>query len=238
MPNELDRSTPMALLQSALDKGLMPDQLGKLLDLQERWERNQAAKEFALSITGFQADMPAVEKLRPVYGKDESKGPQYHFASYDDIMAVAGPILSKHSIVITFDSEPVQTGVKATCRVRVGTHVESTSFTLPMPTIPNANGSQIAGAALSYAKRYALCAALNIHVKGEDTDGEGLQDGLTEKQVEELNDLFDACRAAGSEVNAERFWAYIGCTSMHDLPGSKFELAKWELGRKLKAVKK
>lgn len=241
---QLERSTPpLALLQSAIDKGIMPDQLGKLLDLQERWERNQAAKEFAEAITGFQKDMTKhpITKDKEVRGRAQQgeKGPLlYTFADFADIMAIVQPIAARYGIVITFDSLTAQGALQVICRIRVGTHVESTSFSLPMPVIPNANAAQIAGAALSYAKRYALCAALNIQVKGEDVDGAGIQDGITPEQVKIINELFEECREAGNEVNKPKFFAWLGCTDLNDMPAKDFEKATWELMRKRKAAKK
>lgn len=41
LPNTV---TPSMLLQMAVEKGLGIDQLEKLMDLQERWERNKAKK--------------------------------------------------------------------------------------------------------------------------------------------------------------------------------------------------
>src|SRR5437899_340628 len=86
---------PLALLQAAIDKGMDPDKLGKLMDLAERWEKNQAANTFAEAIRTFQSEMPAVPKGNPVYGKNRDAGPQYHFADFADIMDVAQPILQK-----------------------------------------------------------------------------------------------------------------------------------------------
>lgn len=229
---ERSRPDPMVILERLIDKGVDIDKLKPMMDLVQDYNRQRAAEDFAAAVTRFQGLMPAVEKTNAVYGKNKDLGPQYHFANLCDILDIAQPILTDCGIAVTFDSENVQGGLKAICHVRVGTHVQSTAFTVAMPTIPNANGSQISGAALEYAKRYAMRAALNIRTKGEDNDAQGLHDHLKDEQVAELNGLFDDCRKAGNEVNTEAFWHYIGCTSMNDLPASKFELAKFELNRK------
>ena len=232
----LPKATPLELYQLALRQGLDPDKL--LLDLHDRLEASRAAKEFGEAITRFQALMPPVAKDNPVFGKDKSLGPQYHFADFASIMRVAQPILQECGIAVTFDSLSVQGGIQVTCRVRVGTHVEPTSFTLPMPTIPNANASQLAGAALSYAKRYSFTAALNIRVEGEDNDAQGQDVVIDTDQVRILNELIEECAAAGKPVDTTKFYDWLGCTSMHDMPASVFPKATWELMRKRKAVKK
>lgn len=75
---------PMAIIQAALERGVDHDQLGKLLDLQERHERHRAAETFGDAVADFQRRCPPVHKGRKV----ASMG--YVFASYDDVMAVAG----------------------------------------------------------------------------------------------------------------------------------------------------
>jgi predicted nucleic-acid-binding protein len=243
--NQQERSSrpdPMVILERLIDKGVDIDKLKPMMDMVETYNRQRAAQEFADAITQFQGLMPAVDKKNPVYGKDQSKGPQYYYADFADIMEIARPHLKICGIVVTFDSEPVQAGLKATCRVRVGTHVESTTFTLPMPTIPNANGSQIAGAALQYAKRYAFCAALNISTRDDD-DAQKCVEYLDEKQTAELNNMFDSCRKIGKDVNSQLFWDYIfgedgTKRNMNDMTQKDFARAKWYLGQKIAQGKK
>jgi hypothetical protein len=232
----------MVILERLIDKGVDVDKLKPMMDMVQEYNRNRAAEDFATAITKFQELMPPVEKTNPVFGKNRDAGPQYHFASLSDILEMAQPHLSACRIVVTFDSESVQAGLKVVCRVRVGTHVEQTTFTLPMPTIPNANGSQIAGAALQYAKRYAMCAALNIRTKGEDNDAADQAELLTDEQVAVLNGLFADLREAGAEVNQQLFWEWIHGKGtdkgMHEMLAKDFTRAVDFLDRKRRKVAK
>src|SRR6202035_1152887 len=128
---------PLMLLQSAIEKGIDPEKLGKLMDLVETWNKNRAAEAFANAIRDFQSSCPAVEKSSPVRGKkaaDGSPGPiHYHFAPLEDVMEVAQPHLTACGIVVTWDTCPDGQSLKTTCHVRVGTHVEHTSITIPCP---------------------------------------------------------------------------------------------------------
>ena len=45
--------TPMAMLQVAVEKGASVEQLERLMALQERWEANEAKKEFVAAMTRF-----------------------------------------------------------------------------------------------------------------------------------------------------------------------------------------
>jgi len=235
---ETGLTNELVLIRQMIEKGGSKESLKDVMDFLERLKKNQAENLFADAITKFQSLMPAVEKKNPVYGKNRDLGPQYFFAKYEEIMDIAQPYLKECGIVVSFDTVMESGLMKTTAHVRVGTHVEHVSVALALPSIPNANDSQRAGGALSYGKRYALIAALNIRVMGEDTDAVGLNPGLTGPHVKELNDLFTLCQEANDPVDAQRFWKYIGCESMKDCPDSKFELAKFELNRKLREARK
>ena len=238
--NELDKSNgitnPLVLLQAAIERGLDPDKLGKLMDLAERWEANQAAKEFGEAITRFQSLMPVVTKGNPVF--DRHGNLIYMFADFDDIMEIAQPILSQCGITVTFTTAWASGLMTTTCKVRVGIHFESTPITLGLPAIPNANDAQKAGGALSYGQRYSFKAALNIRIKGEDNDAAGQFEALQPEQIERLNELLSDCREAGSPVDMPRFWGWLECADMHEMRATDFAKAEHELTRKLAKAKK
>lgn len=170
--NDLQPVTdPMQLVALALEKGADPDRLEKLIALQERWERNRAAERFADAITAFQRECPQITERKP------GGGGKYKYAPFEAIFAVIQPLLSRHGIALTFTTRWMDRGLEATCRVRVGTHAEETTVAVRAPgPITTKDGSsvvndtQLDGQALSYAKRYAVCAALNIVCTGEDND--------------------------------------------------------------------
>lgn len=217
-------TNPLVLLKSAIDKGIEPQKLGELMSLAERWEKNRAADKFAQSLTNFQAECPTVFKRRETGGDAKFK---YAFASYDDIMAEAKPLLSLHGIVVTFSTDPAgEKGIKITCHIRVGTHVEDTTLTVPIPAM-SVNDTQRFGAALSYAKRYAFCAALNIVVTDEDDDGARLMDTLTPEEVSQINALLKEKAA-----DTKRFLEWAEADSVEDILREKFAKAVDMLRRK------
>jgi hypothetical protein len=183
---------PMQLFASAIEKGFNGDQLGQLLALQREWKKDQAAEEFARAVTGFQHDMPAITRSRTASVKMKSGGEfQYRYASFDNILKIARPYLDKWGIAVTFDSESLADGraMKITCNIRVGIHTEARTLTLPVAG-GVMNDAQAAGSALSYGKRYSLCAALNIVVTDEDDDASAL-DRITETEAGEMRRIIE-----------------------------------------------
>ena len=58
--------TPMAMLQLAVEKGASVEQLERLMALQERYEANEAKKEFVAAMTQFKEHPLVIEKNKLV----------------------------------------------------------------------------------------------------------------------------------------------------------------------------
>ena len=58
--------TPMAMLQLAVEKGASVEQLERLMALQERYEANEAKKEFVIAMTAFKEHPLVIEKNKLV----------------------------------------------------------------------------------------------------------------------------------------------------------------------------
>lgn len=233
MDTALEKSTgvtnPLVLIQAAIERNIEPAQLEKLMDLEERWVRNRAAEAFGNAVSQFQSLCPIVHKRRQACFDGK---PAYVFASFDDVMRAAGPILADCGLAVTFSTEDVPTGIKVTCRVRHGIHSEATMLHVPIPAM-KVNDTQKFGAALAYAKRYALCAALNIVVSDEDDDAvtAGL-DTITLDDVGTINDLI-----AEKGVSLDRFLAWAKVPSLDQLPKDQLPKALDMLRRKKAGVK-
>jgi hypothetical protein len=219
----------MQMIAEAIRRGLSVADLKGLFDLQERFERNQAAQKFADALTAFQSKMPQVDKW-----KEGAKG-AYKYAPYESIMEQAKPILVECGIVITFTTKQTERGIDCTCRVRVGTHSETTELFMPTPAGNNMiNVSQNQGITLSYAKRNALKAALNIVERGEDVDGSMLGDCINKEQIAELLGLVEQIKQAGIAFDFVRFKQYLNVEKLEELPQRELPKAVAALRDKLK----
>ncbi len=213
--------------------------LERMTDLVERWRKEQAAEEFSRAITGFQSEMPMVRKWRSTAAKEGSDF-KYKFASYDDVMRVAGPLLAKYKIVVTFDTAPPdKPGICGVCHIRVGRHVETSTLYLPIPQM-KANEVQRFLGAVKYFQRGLLCMALNIVTTDEDNDAATQFAGLTDEQVLQIEELLAECKDAGQPVDMKAMYAWLaeeaktGIAGIDDVPQSAFELFKKTLERKVK----
>ncbi len=173
---ELASKSPAHTLALAIEKGISPDVLNKLLDVQERWEANQAHKEFVVSMTAFKASAPAVLKKASEVNFETSKGrTQYKYANLGDIVQEITSNLSKHELSASWETnQDDKDRVVVTCHItHARGHRESVTLRGPADMSGNKNPIQAIGSAVTYLQRYTLLAALGLVTADQDDDGVG-----------------------------------------------------------------
>lgn len=228
----ISATNPLAILASAVERGADPDQLDKLLALQERYESNEAAKAFAEALTTFQAKCPVIMKKREAKIVGNRSSYSYNFASYDDVMRQILPLLTECGLALSFSTTNQDKGIRVTLKIRHGTHVEDHTLDVPVPAM-NVNDTQRYGAALSYAKRYALCAALNIVTTGEDDDAESAVEPITDQQSLEIEAYCDE-----HNIDVQAFVAWLGVKAIADIPAERLDTAWSGLNAKVRGGKR
>jgi hypothetical protein len=98
----------------------------------------------------------------------------YLYVTLDALLDVVNPILIAHDLVWVTKPTITETGQPA-LRYRL-THVPSGEFEEDVMPLMGATDSQGVGSALTYARRYALLAVLNL-APGADDDGAGASAG-------------------------------------------------------------
>lgn len=125
-----------------------------------------AEAEFATALAAFQAELPTVSKDQTARAGSYS----YSFADLTKITEAALPLLARHGLSWTAMPTLVpDLGFVLHCSLlHVGGHREDGNYPLPDQS---KHSAQEIGSALTYARRYALCAATGIAPGGEDDDG-------------------------------------------------------------------
>ena len=120
-------------------------------------------QEWSAAWVAAWAELPAIEKKRTVKTDRFS----YSYADLADVLSSVRPVLAKHGLAVSQSVVPVDGGVGVETRV---TH-RSGGYEVYGPTVvPGGGSAQQAGAAITYARRYGLAAALGIATE-DDTDG-------------------------------------------------------------------
>lgn len=167
--------TPMELLNMAVAKGADLAQLEKLMDLQERWEKNEARKAFVSAMTAFKATPPVILKNKQVSFSTAKGITEYKHATLDQVSQIIGEALSAVGISHRWEVDQLEGGaVKVTC---VLTHSLGHSERVPMQAGLDQSGGknniQALGSVVTYLQRYTLLSAAGMAVKDQDDDARG-----------------------------------------------------------------
>ena len=164
--------TPMQMLQIAVSKGADLAQLEKLMELQERWEKNEARKAYNSAFAAFKSEAVVVIKNVPITD-GPLKGKKY--ADLFGAVDAATPMLSKHGLAATWKiTKDEKDWIEVTCTLtHVDGHSESASFGGPPDSGGAKNAMQARASTLSYVQRYTFLAVTGLAAGGTDDDGNG-----------------------------------------------------------------
>lgn len=155
-----------------LDPNADISKLEKMLDMQERILNRNAEQAFAADFAAMQSELPRIARNGTIEIKKDGRLIQSTpFAKLEDINDGVRPTLQKYGFGVSFSISQNGALLTVTAKLlhRLG-HSESTSISLPIDTTGSKNAVQGNGSTVSYGKRYAMCALLNIST-GDDTDG-------------------------------------------------------------------
>lgn len=220
--------TPMDMLNQAVNTGANIETLTQLMNLQERWEANQARKAFDEAMAEAKAEIPVINKNRTV-GFDSKRGgtsTNYRHEDLAEIARTVDPILASHGLSYRYRSEQEGGTIRVTCIVshRDG-HSEEVTLSAGSDNTGNKNSIQAVGSTITYLQRYTLKAALGLAASADD-DGQSSDKSaeelalITGEQVEILRDLI-----LSLDVNESRFLAHIGLPDMASIGAKNFDAA-------------
>jgi hypothetical protein len=168
-------NSPAAMMLQAMAQGASLEQVEKMMDLQDRWERREAEKAFNEALAGFKAEAVEVLKRKSVeFTTRDGDTTSYKHAELSDVVDAVGPALSKHGFSYRWDVTQAKGEISVTCILK---HTKGHSETVTMSAPPDASGKKNAiqqiASATSYLQRYTLKAITGVAEKGQDDDGNG-----------------------------------------------------------------
>lgn len=168
--------TPMAIMELAIGEGADIAQLEKLMELQERWEKNEAKKAYDKALAAFKAKKITITKGSKV-GYDHKQGggsTSYSYAPLDKVVEKIGPELARHGLSLTWRTEQDNGSIKVTAVLahELG-HYEETSLHAAPDASGRKNPVQAVGSTISYLERYTALAITGCATSDMDDDGQG-----------------------------------------------------------------
>lgn len=205
--------TPMQLVQLAVQQNADPQRLKELLELQERWEANEAKKAFYKALNDFKENPPDIIKNRHVkFGATE-----YDHATLDKVCQVIGRALSKYGLSHRWETKQNNGNISVTCILQhVRGHSEGVTLDAPPDNSGSKNSIQAVGSTVTYLQRYTLLAATGMATKGQDDDGIRASSLMPEQQRVDFENAIDALI---DTTKAEALWKTIAaeCKKLGDI---------------------
>jgi len=229
-----EANTPMQMIQAAVERGVDADQLQRLMDLQERWEAQQARKAFDAAMAEFKAHPPQISKNRHVKFQTSKGVTEYDHATLDHIVERIGQAMAPHGLSFRWQTEQRDDGsVKVTCILsHVDGHSESAKLFAPPDNSGMKNGIQQIGSTITYLQRYTLLAATGLAAADQDDDGQSAgpaYDTVSAEQAQEIERKID-------DVGADRgkVLAWLQVDAIENLPARFYQRAINGLEKKRK----
>jgi hypothetical protein len=124
-------------------------------------QMSESLTELGVALSKFQGEVNNVSKDKSGYG--------YKYADLAQILEAVRPLLSKHGLSVVQMPGKSDSGVTVTTMLlhSSGQWVQSETQ-LPMDTAAKMSAAQAAGSVITYARRYALAAALGIAQEDDD----------------------------------------------------------------------
>ena len=227
---EVHDPSPVTLLAQALAQGVSTEQLQQFMDLQERYEANEARKAYA-------QDMVRCQKLMPtVMAQVEGEKTNSYYAKLGHINQLITPIYTKAGFSISFgQGKPeVEGEIRTTCRVlhKLG-HFEDFFIDLP-PDLAGAQGTvnktpiHARASSNSYGQRYIVKGVFNLSILSEDDDGAlaGALGGGVSNRVTEEEAMALGAAIADWGLNSDAILREFAILNWEQLAAKKLEKAQ------------
>jgi len=211
---------PVEVIRSLVEKGASPESIDKYLDVQFKWEANQAMKAYHKAMAEFKENPPEILKDKNV-GYSTSKGNVgYSHASLANVVSTITKALSQHGLSASWKTQ--QNGkIVVTCNItHILGHTEETSLSADADSSGSKNSIQAMGSTITYLERYTLLAILGLATHDQDNDAQSVNESIDEKQLHSLRDgLIDA------DAKEAPLCKYLKIEKLEDMAKSDYQKA-------------
>jgi hypothetical protein len=239
--------TPLALVDKAIERGVKPDDLGKLIDLAETWRQSRAKEAFAVALSDVQANIPTVVK------DADNTQTKSRYARLESVNRAVVPVFTSKGFSLSFSEDDDPKGREGWTRVVCDlTHRDGHSKTYHLDMPPEGEGikgqrnmtqTHAKGSTLSYARRYLVCMIGNVTIADEDNDGNPDNDGnlpATPEHHARMEALMTRWQEMGGpegkpgwKLNVPKWLAWLGAANIQSITRVQARRAIDDIERKI-----
>lgn len=233
---QVPHNSPADLILEAVKGKISIEHMDKLLEIQLKWQADQARKKYNQHMVNVQKAIPLIAKTL--------ENPQTHskYASLEEVICKTKSIYTEEGFSISFhEGETEKADHIRVCAdvLHSGGHKETYHYDIPLDGVGlkgNPNMTKIHGRAssVSYGRRYLMCMIWNIPT-GDDIDGNIINGYIDDKQKGQIVDMI---ADAGIENDQQPFLEYMGVESVDMILAKDFQKAVSALKAKKKDLAK
>ncbi len=217
-------SSMASVIQYGIKEQIGAEQLEKMMELQERYEANEARKAYHFAMAAFKANPPKINKDAHVNYKSQKTGQvtDYKHATLANVTDTINTSLSKQGLSSAWIQDQKDSGISVTCKItHIMGHSESTTLTAAPDTSGGKNSIQAVGSTVTYLQRYTLLSLTGLATHESDDDGQGSEaEYITEKQLATIDDFIDSL-----DVNIAKFKSYMSVDELEKILASDYKKA-------------
>lgn len=230
LPINLPATTPMSMIERAVERGADVALIEKLMELEERHRSNLGRRAFDQAIAAAKAQIPPIHKNRQVDFTTQKGRTSYRHEDMAEIARVVDPVLSAHGLSYRYRTAQDGQTVTVTCILshRDGFSEETTLCSQPDQS-GNKNHIQAVGSAATYLQRYTLKMALGLSAT-EDDDGRKAEEA-TQIDANQLQTLLGLMQEAGADETKMLQW--LRASSVETMTLVQFDTAIAMLRKKI-----
>ena len=232
-----EMQSPAEMIKLAVSGGADLTKLEKLLELQEKWEKNEAKKAYHKAMSEFKANPPKINKDKKVAYKEV----KYTHASLANVTEKINSELSKHGLSASWTTK--QNGqILVTCKIthELG-HSEETTLSASADITGSKNAIQAIGSTISYLCRYTLLCLTGLATYDQDDDGKASgAEYITEAEGSKILDMIATLSPKVEERQKllDKFISYMKVEKVEEILKKDYKKAITALENKKKAGKK
>jgi hypothetical protein len=217
--------TPMDLLQVAHSQGADLDRLQQLMDMQFRWEENEARKAYHAAIASFKSENIKIIKDAVVDFTGSKGRTYYRHASLANVVAQVTEAMCKHALSHSWSmTQNTENGIiTVTCKIsHVAGHSETVSLSASPDNSGNKNSIQAIASTVTYLERYTLLSALGLATHDDDSAAAEQEEieYVSEDQLANIDALI-----AETKTVPEQFCKFMKVEEVSLIPADWYETA-------------
>lgn len=217
-------NSPFAMTKLGLAHGQSLADIEKMLELQIKWEENEAKKAYFDAVAGFKENPPEVLK-----DKKNSQFNDSGYTSIGNLLKTVNPVLGKHGLSASYEITQAGELITVACKLshRLG-HSESVSMSAP-PDKSGGNSKnpiQQIKSTITYLKGVTFESVTGLAATDANRDDDGNAAGtpveyITLDQRTEINE-----RIKGAYIDGgKKFLKWLKVESVETIPAAKYEMA-------------